>query len=349
MIVMHVADNGIGPNQASNRQARPATAEGQSGDGPSGSTEQARLSFGGLARSVLRLWPRLIVAYALVALLLYFCWPTIAGLVSHLARSLILVLNPIPYMGDLGWTESGYRYSDRILMGEAFAPLTLLLFVFGFPLGFALALPGLRTMKYWWRVFWASVTSIGVCSVVLAIFVDLRITRNLGTINIKIHDPWYDRWWPLVVENDAVWDLTMDLYPLAACLLLARAAFVPRGSNSKPFRPLARLGGRRRFFRGNIAALVGLLLLFSAAELRVQQLGEPPREEILEALAERNPELGQSFMLFANLLAKRGRYRAAMYWYDEASTYKGYGWRGQARIREIRRQLRGNLQTKNES
>jgi hypothetical protein len=81
---------------------------------------------------------------------------------------------------------------------------------------------------------------------------------------------------------------------------------------------------------------MGLLLLLWAAFSTAEGLRDWPRGDVVEALAERNPELGGSFVQFADSHAANGRYRLALQWYRRASQLAGYEEVASARIRRLR-------------
>lgn len=143
------------------------------------------------ARALLRIWPRLIAPYLIVGLSVYYGWPHLSVIVAHAASTLILLFNSIPYIGDFGWADSSITVSDRIFQLLFAVDEPSLRFTFGFPVGFALGLPGVRTVAHWRRVFWTLVTSLGACAVVLAILSDWLFEANFRQFDVGIHAVWH--------------------------------------------------------------------------------------------------------------------------------------------------------------
>jgi hypothetical protein len=276
----------------------------------------------------------LIVAYGLVSILLYYFWPQIAFIIAHGAQRVVLVLNPIPYVGEFSWTEGGYQLGDRIMRWRLYLRITFLPFTLGFPVGFALAMPGLRTSRYWRILGWTIVASVAMCIVQLAVAADERLALASLKFGIEIHAGWHDELLR-IAANSLEWDFLMLLYPFVACLLLIRALLTPTGPGASA-RKSPRPAQRSWLRNGEFAALASLLLLISIIEVRAQQLHNLPREHLLEELAERNADLGKSLIRLGDSLSAEGKHRAALHWYRIASEYDGNANAAQKRMRRLR-------------
>ena len=280
--------------------------------------EATQSRYGAAASALLRLWPRLIVAYGFVVALVTYAWPQISVLIAHAARSLILASNPLPHVVEISWTETGYLVSDGILGSSLYLQTPSLRLMFGFPLGLALALPGHRGTDYWRRVAGTLIASVLACSLLLAIMADWYVATNLSRFGIEVHAGWHHEL--LGHLGRRFWDLAI-LYPFLACLVLGRGALKAVGAGSASGHPGAPPPHRSWLRRGNLAVLAGVLLLL-AIELRAQHSLNREGPELAAALLERNPEVGNSFLRFAKTLETGGKQNAAAQWYREASKHK---------------------------
>lgn len=97
---------------------------------------------------------------------------------------------------------------------------------------------------------------------------------------------------------------------------------------------------RTRRVRPDLILLAGLLLLLSVAERRAERLREWTRNDVIEALAARNSDLGKSFVSFADWHAAEGRYRKAFRWYRQSSEQEGDEGVAAARIDRLRKEVK---------
>jgi hypothetical protein len=260
-------------------------------------------------KTVLQFSLRLLLAYAVLIGLIQLMTPLIELLIARGARNLLSIASSAYYLKTVEFIDGGYVFTTWIgpLLGSFKMPT--LLFTLGFPIGYALSLPGIYTVRYWLQVLATVVTSFFVCAIAVAVVSDVRLTSTFLQFGITLQPEWRIEVSRFV--GDHLWMFTVRLYPLLVVLVLALASGQIRQVSSSMIHRLNQVLGW-----GAVIVLVPLLIACigydSTANERLASVAEESISKRIEGLEKLNPKIGPGLVELAEYLVKQENDRAAM-------------------------------------
>jgi hypothetical protein len=252
---------------------------------------------------------RLVVAYLVVTAAVQILAPVIEVLIARGARNLLGLISSPYYIKSIDFIEDGYAFTTWIgpLRGSFKVPS--LLFTFGFPIGYVLALPGFFTARYWLRAATVVMLSYFVCTISVAILCDARLTASFLQFGITLQPEWRQEGSRFI--KNYLWMFTVRLYPLLSVIVLALISGQFRSQHNAPTHPTVRI------FNAAVVAIVLALLVAtigsnSAMNERIEAI---ERESILnrvDGLEELNADIGPGLIKLAEFLAKQNNARSSL-------------------------------------
>lgn len=267
--------------------------------------------------TVVRFLLRLLVAYAVVVAMIQIITPLLEILIARGARNLLGLVSSQYYLKTIEFIDDGYAFTTWIGPLRGSFRLPTLLFTFGFPIGYALSLPGFFTGRYWLRTLAVTLISYFVCAISVAVICDVRLTSTFLQFGITLQPEWR-----IAVSRSAqsyLWMFTVRLYPFAMVILLALVSGqLRRRATHSPQRV-------NRILGWCVAIALALLLTAcvgfdSTATQRIQTVEGESITKRLEGLEELNHEIGPGLVKLAEYLVKQDNDRAAMNAYRLAAT-----------------------------
>lgn len=280
-------------------------------------------------KTVVRFLLRLLAAYAVVVAMIQFMTPLLEILIARGARNLLGLVSSQYYLKTIEFIQDGYAFTTWIGPLRGSFRLPTLLFTFGFPIGYALSLPGFFTGRYWLRTLAVILTSYFVCAISVAVVCDGRLTSTFLQFGITLQPEWR-----IEVSRFAqyyLWMFTVRLYPLSMIILLALVSGQVRHRATNSPQRVNRIPGW-------CAAVVLALLLTAcvgfdfAATKRMQTVEAESISRRLDGLEELNPRIGPGLVKLAEYLVKQENDRAAINAYRLAATKLRGGARRAAQI-----------------
>ncbi len=252
---------------------------------------------------------RLASAGILVTALIQYSTPMLEVLIARGARNLLALVSSQYYFKTIEFIEGGYVFTSWIGPLRGSFKLPTLLFTFGFPISYALALSGASTLRYWRRLFTVVLISYFVCAIAVAIICDGRLTTSFMRFDIALQPEWRREFTQSVQYY--MWMLTVRLYPVAMLLALALLSGQFRGQRSISRNPAVRA------LKWSVAGTLTVLLLATAgfdaaATARLTVVEKEPIHNRINGLEELNPDLGPGLAKLANWFIRNGNDRAAL-------------------------------------
>ncbi len=272
----------------------------------------------GIVKTVALFLVRLVVAYAVVAGTIQFLGPIIEVWIARGARNLLGLVSSPYYLMTIEFIEGGYAYTTWIgpLRGAFKTPN--LLFTFGFPIGYAMALPGLFTLRYWLRLLVVVLLSYFVCAICVAIICDTRITSAFKQLGIVLQPEW--RHALVRFAQYYMWMFTVRLYPLLTVVILAFVSGQLQRHSAQTPRRIQRVLQRTAI--GVLCLLLAVCVGFDPVmDARIDSIAKESSARHLDGLEELNSDIGPGLVKLAEFLTKHGNDRAAINNYRLALEY----------------------------
>jgi hypothetical protein len=293
-------------------------------------------------KTVARFSLRLLVAYAFLVAIIQIMTPLIELLIARGARNLLGMVSSAYYLKTIEFIDGGYAFSTWIGPLRGSFRLPTLLFTFGFPIGYAISLPGFTTGRYWLRLIAVILTSYFVCAISVAVVSDARLTSTFLQFGITLQPEWR-----IEVSRFAqyyLWMFTVRLYPLLMVVLLALVSGQFRGRTTSSSRRVNRLVG---WSAGIVLALLSTACVGfdSTANERIQAVAAESITNRLDGLEELNPDIGPGLVELAEYLVKQENDRAAMNAYRLALTKLegGPARRAQFQLRVVHERIKSEM------
>lgn len=252
---------------------------------------------------------RLASAGVLITALIQYSTPMIEVLIARGARNLLALVSSQYYIKTIEFIQGGYAFTTWIGPLRGAFKLPTLLFTFGFPISYALALSGASTLRYWRRLFSVVLISYFVCAIAVAIICDGRLTSSFMRFDIALQPEW--RRELAQTAQYYMWMLTVRLYPVVMLLALALLSGQFRRQRSISRHPVIRA------LKWSVAGAVAVLLLatagFDAATTaRITSVRNESVANRINGLEELNPDLGPGLVKLAEWFINNGNNRAAL-------------------------------------
>jgi len=275
---------------------------------------------------------RLAASYLVVGGLLYATQPLLGRSLARAARDLILISSWVPHLGDVCFDAGVFQLETLLASGALTLDARPYWFVIAFPVGFAAALPGLRTSAYWRRLLGVLAISLAVDTLLVAVTVDANLVGHLRDTGVLVNPRWRDALVGSMMRR--FWELAAIIYPFAACVWLAWGRVI-RLPGMRP--PAAR---KPPSTRTTAAAVVVIALALLGIDRLADWRHEHAPEQLFPALQALNPDLGRYLLRRGRKLERARRYDAALRNYQLAARdplYRPAALRGIARIRRSER------------
>jgi hypothetical protein len=251
---------------------------------------------------------RLAVASVLITALVLYATPLIEMLIARGARNLLALVSSQYYLKTIEFINGGYVFETWIGPLRGAFKLPTLLFTFGFPIGYAMALPGVSTRRYWMRLLTVVLISYFVCTITVALICDGRLTSTFSKIGLSLQPEWRREF--ARTAQQYMWMFTMRLYPLVMVVAMALLSGQFRRQNSISRLPAVRV--LKGCTAGSLTLLVIACVGFDApASDRIKAVSRQSIHDRLEGLEELNEDLGPGLVKLAEWLLKQGNDRAA--------------------------------------
>ena len=270
---------------------------------------------------------RLTLAYIAIAALLMVGAPVLGAVIARIARDLILLTSAVPYLDTLTWSGKVFRATTHLLGGHLSIDPQGFWFMVGFPAGFAVALPGLLSIRGLARLLTAIAVSVAVAGLLLAITMDGLMTEKLEFFYVRVNPTWR-----VMLVRSAMgrfWDFAALMYPFAACLALAWSSF---GRSPET-------GGPSLLHWTTGAGLLALVLLAVGADRQAEELHVENELQLRPLLADLNPFFGRYLMLRASKAESAGNLHMAAKDCRAATEYPRFEADARACLRRIRAKL----------
>lgn len=260
-------------------------------------------------RQVVQFSIRLVAAYAVIIALIQLMTPLIELLIARGARNLLGLVSSQYYLKTIEFIDGGYAFTTWIGPLRGGFKLPTLLFTFGFPIGYAMALPGFSTLRYWLRTLVVVLISYFVCAISVAIVCETRLTATFMQFGIVLQPEW--RRELAIFAQYYLWMFTVRLYPLVTVVILTLVSgqFRHRGAGLP--------GSSRHVLGWSVAVTLCLLLVASVgfdhvAEARIQRVARESIFRRLDGLEKLNPEIGPGLVKLAEYSLRQRNDRAAV-------------------------------------
>ena len=243
---------------------------------------------------------RLTLAYVAVAALLMLAEPLLGAVMARGARDLILLTSALPYLDSITWSGENFRVTTHLLGGHLSLDRRGYWFMVAFPVGFAIAVPGLLSLRGVVRLLAVTGISIAFAMSLLAIAADGLLSESLWDVRLRVNPPWRDMLVRTAMRR--FWDFAALMYQFAACLAVAWASMGKEPSS----------GSSNLLHWTTLAALLAGGIFLLAADRAAENRRVASERELRPALEVLNPKLfGHHLLMRAKRLEQQGHLAAA--------------------------------------